>query len=854
MEHATDSHEAAEHSAHHCQPESSTTASPVAITPPTSGIGFVDQSNCFADAIQTKKETPNRPEMHPIALSGLIGTSQPLPHLDVIQRSFGRHKIGHIRAHLDSNARSANREMGAIAYTLGSHVAFRSSPDLHTAAHEAAHVVQQARGVHINNGVGQPGDRYERQADAAADLVVQGRSAEGLLGDTVMTPAGGSDGALQFSKLGADTHTFRRTGTPILPRSVLNAIRKIPIVRILEHHLDGGENAYKLIDQAGEFVSDTGEFLIEISKESPTGQVIKGILERESATKIAENAFFSLPGPRLARSLAEGKSLPASLAEAFSVTRVILKSFSIKQFSQDFEKLIDDDEVLPHEGQAAEIEFATTIPTPLKVVHLALQLKLEIERDDGKYKLKTQSGFGAGVGFKKGKAGVSADLLNIFTFEATSPESKRLVKLLVVSLEKMVRSWAESPPGALGPLIEALDAVRDSHLYAIFKKQFNISITGGPSGYYAKQLLSMAATGKADFYDFDPVKLIKSNWKKFAGPIIEWLADMIFQDYSNKFKMKKGEGAESVQEIALVLEAGHDAGISGKFHAGIAKKVETKYGEKDELSSFVHLKLEATLFDVLAGEVELKKSLNDKSGKLNIAVKYTGSPTNVVANQIIHGLLSLIRLASEALNKEPDGDSDDQSGGSKKKKDAVKSMLAAQSGLDRTMAEEGAISTLVSLGLARIGLEVAAEYDFAKGEWEFGISRLEILNIDEVIDGASAFRKTKIKLSKDDDEDEEKSKSGAAAQSPIVIQVRGARVELPLGYTGEESVIPKCRYTTQGFKIPGRGILYNMKLSRVGKRRTFVVREPANHMRGTKAPPDTRKYYGDRPMQLSGRG
>jgi hypothetical protein len=72
--------------------------------------------------------------------------------------------------------------MGAEAFATGNHVAFAGTPSLHTAAHEAAHVVQQRGGVQLKGGVGQVGDQYERHADAVADLVVRGESAEGLLG------------------------------------------------------------------------------------------------------------------------------------------------------------------------------------------------------------------------------------------------------------------------------------------------------------------------------------------------------------------------------------------------------------------------------------------------------------------------------------------------------------------------------------------------------------------------------------------------------------------------------------------------------------------------------------------------
>jgi hypothetical protein len=60
-------------------------------------------------------------------------------------------------------------------------VAFADTPDLHTAAHEAAHVVQQRSGVHLKAGVGEVGDSYERNADAVADRVVAGDSAQDLL-------------------------------------------------------------------------------------------------------------------------------------------------------------------------------------------------------------------------------------------------------------------------------------------------------------------------------------------------------------------------------------------------------------------------------------------------------------------------------------------------------------------------------------------------------------------------------------------------------------------------------------------------------------------------------------------------
>jgi hypothetical protein len=71
--------------------------------------------------------------------------------------------------------------MRAEAYATGDHVVLGDGVDLHTVAHEAAHVVQQRGGVHLKGGIGVAGDAYERHADEVADRVVRGESAQELL-------------------------------------------------------------------------------------------------------------------------------------------------------------------------------------------------------------------------------------------------------------------------------------------------------------------------------------------------------------------------------------------------------------------------------------------------------------------------------------------------------------------------------------------------------------------------------------------------------------------------------------------------------------------------------------------------
>ncbi len=115
------------------------------------------------------------------AAKGISGLGGSLPFASQIQSSFGGHDVSSVQAHTGSTASAANQAMGSNAFATGNHVAFKGAPDLHTAAHEAAHVVQQRAGVNLPSGVGKAGDSYERHADTVADAVVQGKSAAPML-------------------------------------------------------------------------------------------------------------------------------------------------------------------------------------------------------------------------------------------------------------------------------------------------------------------------------------------------------------------------------------------------------------------------------------------------------------------------------------------------------------------------------------------------------------------------------------------------------------------------------------------------------------------------------------------------
>jgi hypothetical protein len=141
--------------------------------------------------------------IHAAALRGVATASSSLPFANRIQRLFGQYDISGIQAHIGPAAVASADAMGAHAYATGDHVVLGGQTDLHTVAHEAAHVVQQRGGVQLPGGVGSAGDAYELHADAVADAVVAGRSAGPLLDG--LPRGGGAQRAVQG--VGGEAHT-----------------------------------------------------------------------------------------------------------------------------------------------------------------------------------------------------------------------------------------------------------------------------------------------------------------------------------------------------------------------------------------------------------------------------------------------------------------------------------------------------------------------------------------------------------------------------------------------------------------------------------------------------------------------
>lgn len=108
-----------------------------------------------------------------------------------------------VRVHSDSAARRSAAELGARAYTSGHHVVVGDGgTDQHTLAHELTHVIQQrggpVAGTARDDGlsVSDPGDTYERAAEANARRVMSGAAPE-----VQPIPAGHRDGVAPIQRM-----------------------------------------------------------------------------------------------------------------------------------------------------------------------------------------------------------------------------------------------------------------------------------------------------------------------------------------------------------------------------------------------------------------------------------------------------------------------------------------------------------------------------------------------------------------------------------------------------------------------------------------------------------------------------
>ncbi|WP_078966997.1 DUF4157 domain-containing protein [Streptomyces sp. WM6378] len=142
---------------------------------------------------QTEQPQVQRSAVHDVLRSG----GRPL---DDATRTDMESRLGAdfsaVRIHTDSAAKASAAEVGAHAYTSGSHVVIGDGGgDKHTLAHELTHVIQQRQGpvAGTDNGAGlkvsDPSDRFEREAEANATRVM---STAGVQRSAASTPSAGT--------------------------------------------------------------------------------------------------------------------------------------------------------------------------------------------------------------------------------------------------------------------------------------------------------------------------------------------------------------------------------------------------------------------------------------------------------------------------------------------------------------------------------------------------------------------------------------------------------------------------------------------------------------------------------------
>ena len=96
-----------------------------------------------------------------------------------MESAFGT-DLSRVRVHTDGEADGLNRALSARAFTTGQDIFFRQgeySPGSSSArellAHELTHVVQQTEKVQPKLTIGEPGDKYEQEADRVAQQVLR---------------------------------------------------------------------------------------------------------------------------------------------------------------------------------------------------------------------------------------------------------------------------------------------------------------------------------------------------------------------------------------------------------------------------------------------------------------------------------------------------------------------------------------------------------------------------------------------------------------------------------------------------------------------------------------------------------
>lgn len=150
---------------------------------PLDGIQYVpgETADAFRDIVEgttsvqlSRATTPPTGAIEQHAAAGVSGPGGSVPHAALMEAAFGT-SFADVSAHTGPEAAAACEAIGAHAYAMGSHVAFKTAdPDPALVAHELTHVLQQRSGVQAK-GAGES-VALESEADDVASRVARGES------------------------------------------------------------------------------------------------------------------------------------------------------------------------------------------------------------------------------------------------------------------------------------------------------------------------------------------------------------------------------------------------------------------------------------------------------------------------------------------------------------------------------------------------------------------------------------------------------------------------------------------------------------------------------------------------------
>ncbi len=262
-----------------------------------------------------------------IAKTGIQGHGGKIPHLDRIQAAFGKYDVSAINAYVNPSAATASKLINAKAYTMANKIAFADSqPSLFEVAHEAAHYFHQQSAIPLKNNVGQVGDQYERHANAVADAVVQGKSAEALL--ETYTP-----------------QSPHLVNTPTNVQRILNIGKKKNITAKEVERLPGNKQIQAVLKQWAEDDKDHTFTNQKLAKEAAEAEAGPSSYSKDKV--VAETNLYGIPNSGFAfKDKEERKLEPMDFEEDRTLQGLI-------EMSSIFKDQLEEDDQKPIEVQSA---------------------------------------------------------------------------------------------------------------------------------------------------------------------------------------------------------------------------------------------------------------------------------------------------------------------------------------------------------------------------------------------------------------------------------------------------------------------------------------------------------------------